>query len=536
MLLLDSGTATTTTPTLSPPPSTAIAHLLPTWIQPWVPLLLGGALVIVAALIHRFDPEKRNRLRAAVRLYVLYLLVLGVRVALAHFGDGSLVTQVGWIESLAGGLLAALLVNTTVFDLTLGRTTLQPPKIMTDFAIGISYIAVFFHALNHAGVALTSLFATSAVASAIIGFSIAPTIGSLLGGLFLQLDKSIQEGDWVQLDNKLQGQVKAIRWRHTVIETRDWDTVLVPNTALLSANITVFGRRDGHTPQRRIAVYFNVDHRWSPSEVIACLDEALQRSTMPHVSSSPAPHCVCVDFARDQKDSFACYAVRYFQTDLSDDTRIASAMRERIYAALRRAGIPLAMPGTAVFVSMDDEASKQKKQHRELDRRIEMLRALDLFGGFNDDELKILAEQLVAAPFAKGEVITEQGRVAHWLYILSDGRAEVRVQTAEGTSELVRQIQAPDFFGEMAVMVGSPRMATVVACTPVHCYRLGRDAFSKILTDRPVVVKFLAEILARRRVELDAARERLDDKQRQSRMAAKHDELLGQIRAFFGLD
>ena len=521
---------------LTSPPIGAMTQLIPPWAQPWAPLILGAFLLLVAGITHKVDPSKRNRTRAAVRLYVIYLLILGTRIALGYVSNGGMANELGWMESLTGGLLAVLLLSTAIFELLLGQTRLNPPKIMTDIAIGIGYIAVSFHALRHAGVALTSLFATSAVASAIIGFSIAPTIGSLLGGIFLQLDRSIQEGDWIQLDNKIQGLVKAIRWRHTVIETRDWDTVLVPNTTLLSANITVLGRRQGQPNQRRYWVYFNVDHRWSPSQVIQCVDEALQRSEIPNVAAHPLPNCICVDFAREKKDSFACYAVRFYLTDLAVDDPACSAVRERVYAALKRADIPLAMPGSAVFVSMDDEAAKLKKRTREIERRIDMLRGLDLFGGFTESELELLADQLVPAPFAKGEVITEQGRAAHWLYILSNGKAEVRVETEDGASELVRTIEAPDFFGEMAVMVGSPRLATVVSCTPCLCYRLGRAAFSKILTERPVVTKYLAEILARRRVELEAARERLDDKQRQSRLAAKHDEILEQIRAFFGLD
>ncbi len=517
-------------------PTAAMAQIFPEWLQPYIPLLLGGLLLLVAGLVQRLDPQKRTRVRAAARLFVVYLLLLGIRVGLQKFSSGELVKELGWIESLAGGLLAVLLVTTLVFDLLLGRTSLSPPKIMTDIAIGVGYFAVFVHALHYAGVALTSIFATSAVASAIVGFSIAPTIGSLLGGIFLQLDKSIKEGDWIMLDNKVQGLVKAIRWRHTVIETRDWDTVLVPNTTLLSANITVLGRREGQPQQKRYWVYFNVDHRFSPAQVIAIVEEALQRSPIPNVAATPLPNCICMDFARESKDSFAYYAVRFWLTNLAADDPTCSAVRERIYAALRRNDIPLALPGTAIFVNMDDEESKKKKRDREVERRVSLLRGLDLFGGFTEDELEHLADGLVSAPFAKGEVITEQGRVAHWLYILTEGRAEVRVQTAAGGSELVRVIEAPDFFGEMAVMVGSPRLATVVACTPCHCYRLGRDAFSKILTDRPAVTQYLASILAKRRVELDAARDRLDDKERQSRMNEKEDEILAQIKAFFGLD
>lgn len=59
------------------------------------------------------------------------------------------------------------------------------------------------------------------MAAAVIGLSLQSTLGNVIGGLALQIDDSINEGDWIELENKQQGQVKQVRWRHTVIETRD---------------------------------------------------------------------------------------------------------------------------------------------------------------------------------------------------------------------------------------------------------------------------------------------------------------------------
>src|SRR5690606_30792311 len=121
------------------------------------------------------------------------------------------------------------------------------------------------------------------------------------------IDDTINEGDWIELENHTQGLVKKVRWRHTVIETREWDTLLVPNNQLLNQTIKILGKREGQPRQHRMWVYFNVDFRFPPADVIQCVDAALQRAPIPDVAQTPPPHCICFDLAREGRDSVAHY-------------------------------------------------------------------------------------------------------------------------------------------------------------------------------------------------------------------------------------
>ena len=170
--------------------------------------------------------------------------------------------------------------------------------------------------------------ATSAVVTAVVGLSLQATLGNVVGGISLQLDDSINEGDWVELESKAQGQIKKIRWRHTVIETRDWDTLIVPNGQLMTQAFRVLGKRSGKPLQRRMWVYFNVDFRFPPGEIVRVVNDALQAAPIDGVASDPKAHCICYDLARDNRDSFAYYAVRYWLTDLARDDKTG-----RLYAA-----------------------------------------------------------------------------------------------------------------------------------------------------------------------------------------------------------
>ena len=95
---------------------------------------------------------------------------------------------------------------------------------------------------------------------------------------------------------------------------------------------------------------------------------------------------------------------------------------------------------------------------------------------------------------------------------------------------------APGFFGEQGLMTGEPRNATIVAKTDVECYRLDKETFEKIVAERPEAATEVADVLAKRRVELEAVRDHLDAAARQSRLAAEKSKLLATIQRFFGLD
>jgi CRP-like cAMP-binding protein len=151
------------------------------------------------------------------------------------------------------------------------------------------------------------------------------------------------------------------------------------------------------------------------------------------------------------------------------------------------------------------------------------------------EERRELAARLKVAPFVRGEALTRQGAEAHWLYIVIEGEAEVQV-AINGSSEKVALLGAGDFFGEMALMTGEPRRATVTAQSDILCYRLDKDGFQQILHRRPEIAEGISKILARRRVELDAVRENLSEETIRRRVNNTQTDVLKRIREFFGLD
>jgi small-conductance mechanosensitive channel len=424
---------------------------------------------------------------------------------------------------MAGVGLAGLIV----FGVVTPRMRLTLPRILQDVLVaGVSVVAVFSTA-SRAGVNLSGIVATGAVLTAVIGLALQDTLGNVVGGLSMQLDSTIRVGDWIRVQDVV-GRVVEIRWRSTSIETRNWETVIIPNTVLTRTQVMVLGRRMGEEPRWRRWVYFNVDYRYPPTQVIGLVTRALHAQPIENVAATPEPNCVLMDF----QESSARYAVRYHLQNLQVDDPTDSVVRTRVYYALTRAGIPLAIPAHTVFMTEDSVERRTRKREADSERRVQALSRIAFFRDLSDAELDELAESMHPAPFAPGEVLTRQGAEAHHLYIIDRGRVSVRVRSGERDHQ-ISELGDNEFFGEMSLLTGEKRAATVVALTDVECYRLDAAAFRRLLEKRPDLATKVAEKLAERRVELVSSSEALGD--RQSMIDRDKDDLLHKIREFFGL-
>jgi small-conductance mechanosensitive channel len=494
----------------------------------WVAL----CFILAALSLYIFVPSERTRVRTSIAFFGLAcvgLLSIAIMLSLGATPENIAFRSVKWVSLLAESIAIINLASVFLFDVALNSISLKPPRILRDLLVATAYLVIAFILLSRSGFDLTGIVATSAVITAVIGFSLADTLGNIMGGMALQMEHTINVGDWVRIE-QVEGRVKEIRWRQTSIETRDWDTIVFPNSVLMKGRVTLLGHRTGEPRQHRQWVYFNVDFRYAPSDVIQAVEAALNAEPIPKVAQTPAPHCLVIDF----KESYSAYAVRYWLTDLSQTDPTDSLVRSRIYSALRRADIPLSIPARSLFVTEETEKRRERKLSAEISKRMDALKRVELFHELTTEELRELATRLKVAPFVRGEVLTKQGAEAHWLYIVIKGSAEVHI-TVNGNTENVGSISEGEFFGEMGMMTGERRSATVAALSDMVCYRLDKSAFQDIISRRPEIAENISHVLAHRRVELEAIREELNEESKRLRMGRTQSAFLDRIREFFRL-
>jgi small-conductance mechanosensitive channel/CRP-like cAMP-binding protein len=489
------------------------------------------AAVFVAALVLLRVAKSERRV---IALVLATFMIATVTLAYTPGPDasGALKTaSLAFKLALFADVVAVIsLIGFGIFRVLLPTLRFASPRILQDVVVSVAHIAWIMVFLRMAfDWDFASVIATSAVLTAVIGFSMQDTLGNILGGLAIQLDQSIHKGDWIKVDD-LVGKVVETRWRYTAVETRNWETVLIPNSALMKNRFMVLGRREGEPVQWRRWVWFNVDFRTPPAKVIETVNTAIRSADIARVSKRPDPNCVLMDFT----ESYGRYALRYWLTDLAVDDPTDSEVRAHIYVALQRASIPLSIPAHAIFVTQETAERKTSKATQIHVQRRVALQHVELFKLLNQEELDHIADHLIPAPFAKGDVITRQGAEAHWLYILLEGQAEVTLEK-DGESLKISELGPGSVFGEMGLMTGERRASTVIARTDVECFRLDKESFTSILKARPELAEGFSHILAKRRADLDAAAGNFDEERRKKLLVHSQQDILGKIRNLFGL-
>jgi len=230
------------------------------------------------------------------------------------------------------------------------------------------------------------------------------------------------------------------------------------------------------------------------------------------------------------------YPFRYWLGDIDIDDPVDSEVRVRIDFALRRLGVVPSLAGHRLIVAQEPEVDAAKAT-REAAARDRVIAHNGLFATLPDEDRARLASGLVCVPYTRGEIIARQGTPGDGLVLIESGRVSVRL-TVPGTQSdrEVTQLEDGDFFGELSLMTGELRQASIIALSDVRAWRLDRRIFHEIVRRRPALAEDVSSILARRRTALEALREGLDEEAAAHRMRDTKEHFVDRIRSFFGLD
>lgn len=504
-------------------------NVLATFWHAEVPYVLSFAALLGLATWSALAAERRL---VANTLGFFSLCVTGQFLAAVMQAMGSTDGGATFFELclLGAGLALIRVAGLFVFRAVLPRLGLMTPRILEDILVILAYLAWAMVRLRYAGVELSGILATSAVITAVLAFAMQDTLGNILGGLALQLDNSIGIGEWVRLDD-LTGRVTDIRWRYTAVETRNGETVIIPNSQLMKNKFVVIGSRSRGGEKWRRWIFFHVDYEVPPGRVIDLAELACAGAEIANVAAEPAPSCVLMEFAA----GCGRYALRYWLIDPLADDVTDSRVRIHVFAALQRAGIRPAIPEQSLHVVKEGERRRAALHLEEVNRRSRALHDVELFASLTDDEVKSLAERMVYAPFARGDVITRQGAVAHWLYLLVSGEAEVWLEFDGQPRHLLNVLSAGSVFGERGMLTGEPRRATVTARNDVVCYRLDKAGFQTIIQSRPEIAEALSHVLVEHEAAFVDAMKSFTERRSVPDGAHNRDSVLEKIRSFFCL-
>ena len=502
------------------------------FLSPEAPLAIIAVTLLLIVIFGPLKPMRRSLINTSVFFFACLLGDL-----LAGFLSGGITSKAaaGWLRQLAvfgEGLAVIRFAGLAFFNVALPRINLRISGILADILVIIGYIGWGFFRLNLAGVELSHLFATSAILTAVLAISMQDTLGNLLGGLALQMDNSLEIGDWIKIDD-LSGQVTDIQWRFTALLTRNGEKVVVPNSQLMKGRYYVLCDKHQAQPGWRRSIGFNVDLAVPPGQVINLVERDISEASIANLARQPAPNCVLMDFG----PGYAHYVLRYWLINPLPDDLTDSDVRVHILATLQRNGIRLATDDHTIHLVEEGAKHRAEVEGREMQRRLRAINAIELFARLADSEKQYLAQRLTKAPFARGDIITRQGAIAHWLYIMVSGEAEAWWQPPEGPRRLLEKRGPGSVFGEIGLMTGAPRRATVIASTDVETYRLDKEGFQAIIEQRPELADSLSGILERRLQRFAELEQGYSAGQNELGQRIPGSAAIGRkIREFFGLD
>jgi small-conductance mechanosensitive channel/CRP-like cAMP-binding protein len=334
---------------------------------------------------------------------------------------------------------------------------------------------------------IPGLLAGSGIAAAIIGFAMQDLLGNIIAGIAIEVGKPFKPGDWLLIGEQ-RAEVIEVNWRSTRLRTNDDICLDIPNKSIVGSTIT---NLTYPTAQHGIRLEVRFDYRISPTLVKDCMVRAAAHA--PGVLASPPPKVFLKAFA----ESAITYEIKFWIENEAIFNDIVDAIRTNVWYEAQRNNIRMPFPIRTVQIERPKARHDDTlQQARSAVGKQAFLQLLDA------DQTDQLLKDAKLLRFGRGEIVIEQGDHGESMFMLLQGEADVFV-SANGSKSHVATLKSGDYFGEMSLLTGEPRSATVRATRDCEILEIEKETFAEILHENEALVQKLSELLAKRRMETE---------------------------------
>ena len=434
--------------------------------------------------------------RAGVKLglfFRLFCLILAFYAAIAVYGvHASWRYHVGAAAILLSTALVVALINRYVWDLYFEKKRQTPiPNFLREVVGGIIFLIVLLFILSygyHAETQLKGLLAGSGVVAIILGFAGQNLFAGIIGGVSIQINRPYKVGDWLKV-GETYGEVREINWRSTRLCTNDDIYLDIPNNEMVSHQIVnLHYPTEVHAMRIRVGVEYK-----NPPNVVK---DALYRaaSTAKGVLAEPKTRIFLVDFG----ESACTYEIKFYMGNHSRINEINDAVRTNVWYELKRRGITIPFPIRTLQVQRKTALPAEEEQAEALS----ILRGERLFECLSEEQLNHVVQEARLKLFGRGEPVIEEGAAGDSMFVMLRGAANVFV-SKNGSKIQVATLGAGDCFGEMSLLTGEPRSATVRADGDCYVMEISKPVMADVLRDAPSCLEKLSELLAQRKMDTE---------------------------------
>ncbi len=436
---------------------------------------------------------------------VAILNIGGVRISLAS--ATLLVVQIGCVILLSR-LVKQLIKKQILMRLGLELGTRESLSSLVSYVVSI---AGFFFVLDSAGINFGSLAVFAGAVGIAVGIGLQNLANNFISGIILLLERPIRVGDYVEIGT-VMGVVERISLRSTLVRTGRGLAVIVPNSSLANNNLINWSHQD---PTCCIDIKIEVaDTNDSMSVTEALLAAARQE---PSVLSFPIPQV----FFQGIKNRAFQFELQVWITQPTRKASIQSALFFLVQQQFENYGITYPARGISIEADYPEQLTTLIQQFRgetpptfsgtapatnpTLSRTTaitlrDLLRKVSYFANLNDIELRHIIEEGYQKRLNAGEVICQENDPGDSFYIILSGAVDVFVESI-GKQVAVRE--AGEFIGEMSLLMGMPRTATLRTLEETTLFVVDRGNLQSLLRRHQELADKISEELAQRQETLE---------------------------------
>ncbi len=382
----------------------------------------------------------------------------------------------------------------------------------------VVYIVAFFIVFQsqYPNVQLAPLFTGSTIIGIVVGLALQDTLGNLFAGIALQADQPFQVGDVVSLSSRQSGVIESVSWRGVKIRTFQNKLLVISNSMMGKEAIEVAPKNNLNAR----LVFFNTLYTNSPAKTIQAVREAVRH--VENVSQKIRP----IVRIRNLGDNGIDWEIKYWAEDYTKYNDTDALVRQRVWYVFNREKLDFAFPTRTVYM----HPLVEEPTHEEfLNQTVETLGRIPIFSPLSDDELERLAVASKERVFAPGEAIVRRGQEGNSMFVIRRGTVDVQVLQGDEV-HTINTLRESDYFGEMSLLTGELRTATVVATSETEVIQINKSGLKPIFEANPELVQSVSNMIEERRALLSEIAT-TDEEQKKK----KDRTVIGSIRKFFGI-
>lgn len=361
-----------------------------------------------------------------------------------------------------------------------------PRFILNILAIIVVFIALLIGVRIIFDQELNGLLVSSTLVSAVIGLALQGTLSNLFAGFALQIESPFNIDDWVNLGGH-EGKVVSQNWRSITLLTRENHRVSLTNTFVAEDKVINYSK-----PTRRQVhnFYISLDYSHPPNKVKKILKELMNE--IEEVDLDPRMGAFVVDYL----DHGIKYCMKYWLHDYGDIIAIQDVVLSRLWYKLDRHDIKIPYPISEVqhvqLTAVGGEANILDQSDV-----LTIVSQLDWLQGMQPDNISKLVSNGTVLRYAKDDLLVRQDDKGDSMFVMIDGSVRVLLRTDNQNEMYLADKVTGDFFGEMSLLTGEPRSASIRANEDSLVLKIDQASFSSLIATDDKVLSEFVEVLSK---------------------------------------